>query len=122
MVYHFSKLKRSKDQVIKSISVESLSNWVGHLPVDVVQDMSSIAPMLSVLGYDPKGNPPNYGKPDDFVINKMKDINLNRKQWEDKENELMKLRQSIKNDLIKQKQLAKSLSKEKLDNQIDQIV
>ena len=26
--------------------------------------MAEIAPMLSVLGYDPYGNPPEYGKPD----------------------------------------------------------
>lgn len=29
--------------------------------------MAEIAPMLSVLGYDPYANPPEYGKPDSWV-------------------------------------------------------
>lgn len=29
--------------------------------------MADIAPMLSILGYDPYGNPPDYGKPDSWV-------------------------------------------------------
>ncbi|XP_053211457.1 protein-tyrosine sulfotransferase 1-like [Panonychus citri] len=117
-----SKLERSTDQVIKPINVEALSKWVGHLPEDVVRDMSSIAPMLSVLGYDPKGNPPNYGKPDEFVVEKMKHLKENRKQWEEKENELKKVRKSIQNDLIKQKESMKIVSKENLDNEVDQTI
>lgn len=29
--------------------------------------MADVAPMLSVLGYDPYANPPNYGQPDSSV-------------------------------------------------------
>jgi hypothetical protein len=32
-----------------------------------VNDMAEIAPMLSVLGYDPYANPPVYGAPDSLV-------------------------------------------------------
>jgi hypothetical protein len=35
--------------------------------LDVVEEMDKLAPMLSILGYDPYSNPPNYGKPDSFV-------------------------------------------------------
>lgn len=47
--------------------MEALSKWVGNIPDDVVRDMADIAPMLSVLGYDPFANPPDYGKPDAWV-------------------------------------------------------
>lgn len=40
---------------------------MGNFPEDVVRDMADIAPMLSVLGYDPYSNPPDYGKPDSWV-------------------------------------------------------
>ncbi|XP_053212582.1 protein-tyrosine sulfotransferase 2-like [Panonychus citri] len=117
-----SKLERSTDQVIKPINVEALSKWVGHMPEDVVRDMGSIAPMLSVLGYDPSANPPDYGKPDAFVVNKMKDLSQNRKEWEEKEKELLKVRQSIQSDLIKQRGSSKGLSREDSDNEIGQSI
>lgn len=60
-------MERSSDQVIKPVNLEALTKWVGNIPDDVVRDMAEIAPMLSVLGYDPYSNPPNYGKPDDQV-------------------------------------------------------
>lgn len=116
-----SKLERSTDQVIKPINVEALSKWVGHIPEDVVRDMASVAPMLSVLGYDPAANPPDYGKPDAFVVNKMKDLSSNRKKWEEKEHELLKVRQSIQSDIIKQRGSSKP-SKEYLDNEIGQSI
>ncbi|XP_037813074.1 protein-tyrosine sulfotransferase isoform X2 [Lucilia sericata] len=62
-----SKVERSSDQVIKPVNLEALSKWVGNIPEDVVRDMADIAPMLSVLGYDPFANPPDYGKPDAWV-------------------------------------------------------
>lgn len=40
---------------------------MGNIPEDVVRDMADVAPMLSVLGYDPFANPPDYGKPDAWV-------------------------------------------------------
>ncbi|XP_059398188.1 protein-tyrosine sulfotransferase 1-like [Carassius carassius] len=59
-----SKVELSTDQVIKPVNTEALSKWVGKIPADVVNDMASLAPMLSRLGYDPLANPPNYNKPD----------------------------------------------------------
>lgn len=47
--------------------MEALTKWVGNIPEDVVRDMADIAPMLSVLGYDPYANPPVYGAPDRVV-------------------------------------------------------
>lgn len=52
------RVERSSDQVIKPVNLEALSKWVGKIPEDVVRDMADIAPMLSVLGYDPYANPP----------------------------------------------------------------
>lgn len=49
------------------MNLEALSKWVGNIPEDVVRDMADIAPMLSVLGYDPYANPPDYGKADSWV-------------------------------------------------------
>lgn len=60
-------MERSSDQVIKPVNLDALSKWVGHIPEDVVSDMAKIAPMLSVLNYDPFANPPDYGKPDAWV-------------------------------------------------------
>lgn len=60
-------MERSSDQVIKPVNLEALSKWVGNIPENVVRDMADIAPMLSVLGYDPYANPPDYGKPDAWV-------------------------------------------------------
>lgn len=61
------RVERSSDQVIKPVNLEALSKWVGNIPDDVVRDMAEIAPMLSVLGYDPYANPPDYGKADTWV-------------------------------------------------------
>lgn len=65
--FFFCRVERSSDQVIKPVNLEALSKWVGNIPEDVVRDMADIAPMLSVLGYDPFANPPDYGKPDAWV-------------------------------------------------------
>ncbi|KAH1017820.1 hypothetical protein HUJ05_008415 [Dendroctonus ponderosae] len=83
-----SKVERSSDQVIKPVNLEALTKWVGNIPDDVVRDMAEIAPMLSVLGYDPYSNPPNYGKPDDQVAAKTKDIQRNKNVWDKKAKEM----------------------------------
>lgn len=62
-----NRVERSSDQVIKPVNLEAMSKWVGNIPDDVVRDMADIAPMLSVLGYDPYANPPDYGKADSWV-------------------------------------------------------
>jgi hypothetical protein len=77
-------VERSSDQVIKPVNLEALSKWVGSIPDDVVKDMADIAPMLSVLGYDPYANPPNYGKPDEVVAINTKDIQKHKGDWEKK--------------------------------------
>ncbi|XP_030572805.1 protein-tyrosine sulfotransferase isoform X1 [Drosophila novamexicana] len=79
-----SKVERSSDQVIKPVNLEALSKWVGHIPGDVVRDMADIAPMLSVLGYDPYANPPDYGKPDAWVQDNTSKLKANRMLWESK--------------------------------------
>ena len=38
-----------------------------QIPKDVVAEMDTVAPMLRKLGYDPNGNPPNYGEPEKVV-------------------------------------------------------
>lgn len=60
-------MERSSSQVIKPVNSGALSTWVGHIPEEEVRDMPEIAPMLSVLGYDPYANPPIYGAADSFV-------------------------------------------------------
>lgn len=113
-LYFCSRLERSTDQVIKPINLEALSKWVGQIPEDVVKDMGSIAPMLETLGYDPNANPPNYGKPDSFVVDKMKDLEENKLLWQKKELEMLKQRESIRNLVLKEKE--ESGIKESKDN------
>ncbi|XP_055587575.1 protein-tyrosine sulfotransferase [Uranotaenia lowii] len=84
-----SKVERSSDQVIKPVNLEALSKWVDHIPEDVVRDMAEIAPMLSVLGYDPYANPPDYGKPDSFVQENTYKVRSNPQMWEHKVKELL---------------------------------
>ncbi|KPJ00233.1 PREDICTED: protein-tyrosine sulfotransferase [Papilio xuthus] len=56
-----SNVERSSDQVVRPVNLDALDKWVGQLPADVRADMAELAPMLSVLGYDPWANPPHYG-------------------------------------------------------------
>jgi len=79
-----SKVERSTDQVIKPVNLEALSKWVGKIPKDVVDDMDKVAPMLRKLGYDPFGNPPNYGTPEKVVEKNTNEIKKNQDYWEDK--------------------------------------
>jgi len=62
-----NRVERSSDQIIKPVNLAALTKWVGNIPEDVVREMADIAPMLSVLGYDPYANPPVYGAPDSLV-------------------------------------------------------
>ncbi|GBP63597.1 Protein-tyrosine sulfotransferase [Eumeta japonica] len=67
MMRHLKRVERSSDQVVRPVNLEALNKWVGQIPSDVVTDMADVAPMLSVLGYDPWANPPRYGDPDPSV-------------------------------------------------------
>ena len=95
-----SKVERSSDQVIKPVNLDALSKWVGHIPDDVVEDMAEIAPMLAhfgkntiinehnsetlvIVGYDPEGNPPNYGKADAQVVENTNDIKKHDREWDE---------------------------------------
>ena len=69
----------STDQVNKPVNTAALTKWVGHIPPDVIHDMDSIAPMLRRLGYDPEGNPPNYGEPDELVASQSANLDLSEK-------------------------------------------
>uniref|UniRef100_A0A182XNL0 Protein-tyrosine sulfotransferase n=1 Tax=Anopheles quadriannulatus TaxID=34691 RepID=A0A182XNL0_ANOQN len=84
-----SKVERSSDQVIKPVNLEALSKWVGKIPSDVIRDMADIAPMLSVLGYDPYSNPPDYGKPDSYVQENTYKVRSNPQMWEHRAKELL---------------------------------
>lgn len=66
------------------MNLEALTKWVNNIPEDVVKDMPVIAPMLEVLGYDPRANPPKYGAPDAFVADNTKKIKENLLMWERK--------------------------------------
>lgn len=67
--------------MIKPVNLDALTKWVGQIPDDLVADMTNVAPMLDVLGYDPRANPPNYGKPDDIVVKKTEDLHKNGEKW-----------------------------------------
>lgn len=95
-----SKLERSTDQVVKPINTEMLSRWVNAIPKDVVDDMPKIAPMLEVLGYNPRENPPNYGDPDALVVKKMRLIEDHQSEWEEKEKKLINQREELRNSLL----------------------
>jgi len=84
-----SKVERSSDQVVKPVNLEALSKWVGMMPDDVIEDMANIAPMLEKMGYDPDGNPPKYGTPDDEVVKNTNEINAHKDDWE-KRGEIVK--------------------------------
>ncbi|XP_059061256.1 protein-tyrosine sulfotransferase [Achroia grisella] len=58
-----SNVERSSDQVVRPVNLDALDKWVGQIPSDVRADMSELAPMLSVLGYDPWANPPPRAPP-----------------------------------------------------------
>ncbi|KAI4498308.1 hypothetical protein M0802_006487 [Mischocyttarus mexicanus] len=76
-----SKVERSSDQIIKPVNLEALTKWVGNIPEDVVREMPDIAPMLSVLGYDPYANPPVYGAPDSLVSDNTRRVLADGEVW-----------------------------------------
>ena len=67
--------------MIKPVNLDALTKWVDAIPHDVKQDMSSIAPMLAKLGYDPYAYPPHYGDASQFVSDNTHDIRANEDYW-----------------------------------------
>lgn len=53
-------MEPSTTQVKRARYEDALTSWVGHLPQHLLPEIDTLAPMLSVLGYDPKANPPSY--------------------------------------------------------------
>lgn len=98
--YYYFRLERSTDQVIKPINIEALSKWVGHLPSDVIEEMDQIAPMLKKLGYDPAGNPPNYGEPDSLVRSNMDELSKNKANWINKEEQVKDTRNKLREKIM----------------------
>ena len=62
--------------------------------------MDEIAPMLRKLGYDPNGNPPNYGEPDSFVLNNMNELLKNRANWNVKEEQVKETRNKLREKIM----------------------
>ena len=79
-----SNVERSSDQIIKPINVDALKSWFGFYDNDLMDEMDSIAPMLSKLGYDPWDSQPSYGVPDGDVVNNTNNVHKNRAAWEKK--------------------------------------
>jgi len=46
--------------------------------------MENIAPMLEKMGYDPNGNPPNYGQPDLEVVKNTDQVKKNNEFYQKK--------------------------------------
>lgn len=77
---------KSADQVIKPVNLEGLYDWVGKIPKELLEELDSIAPMLKKLGYDTKLEKPDYGKPDQKILDNTFNIKANPEKW----NELKK--------------------------------
>ena len=63
-------IKNSNDRVIKKANKESLYDWQGRIPLDISQELDTIAPMMKKLGYDTKSERPDYKKPDQQTLDK----------------------------------------------------
>ena len=79
-----SNVERSSDQIIKPINVDALKSWVGFYDDDILNDMDSITPMLSKLGYDPWDSKPSYGVPDSEVLDNTNNVHENKVAWDKK--------------------------------------
>jgi protein-tyrosine sulfotransferase len=64
--------------------------------------MDRLAPMLSILGYDPYSNPPKYGDPDSFVKENTNKVKKDKEHWNEKTSKLLD-----RNDLDDEQQIAK---------------
>jgi len=68
-----SQVEKSTSQVQKPLYLDALSAWWGHIPDDVEDDLSKIAPMLGKMGYKYHyTDKPTYGVPDKSVLDNIK--------------------------------------------------
>lgn len=70
--------------MVKPINLEALGKWVGQIPADVLEEIDTLAPMLSRLGYDTKSYEPNYGSADPLVLENMNQLKANADFWDAK--------------------------------------
>lgn len=57
---------------------------MGKIPADVLEEIDTLAPMLSRLGYDTKSYEPNYGPADPLVLENMHQLKANATFWDAK--------------------------------------
>lgn len=77
-----SSVEKSTDQVQKPLYLDALTAWDGHIPDDVEDNLEEIAPMLGKLGYKYNfgGEKPSYGKPDQAVLDNLREKEFNH-EW-----------------------------------------
>lgn len=80
-----SKSEWSSHQIIKPIYSESLTKWVGKIPVKE-EKIKYVYPLLQIFNYSYDNSNLNYDEKqaDNLVIENSKKISRNRKYWEDK--------------------------------------
>ena len=95
MLYFIFNLSRSSNQSILrrcpsglvTYLTTSLKTWPTSLPCwltsvsTIFRLQASLNHSLLYLGYDPAGNPPNYGKADKIVIENTNDIKEHDRDW-----------------------------------------
>ena len=82
-----NRMEPSTGQVIKPVNTEGLYAWVGSFPDELLQEMDSVAPMLSKFGYDPRKNPPSYGFPEARVVANTVGVLRDAAVWAEREKE-----------------------------------
>ena len=74
--------------------------------------MAKLAPMLAKLGYDPQANPPNYGQPDQFVLDNEDRIVKQNDKWEKNMKQVQEQKKNIDKLLEEEKQREKADGKD----------
>ena len=77
-----SKSEKSSDQVIKPVNLEGLNSWVGNIPVKLLNELDTLAPMMKTLGYDTKSHTGiEYSNADEMVKENTFKIKINKEYW-----------------------------------------
>jgi protein-tyrosine sulfotransferase len=76
-----AEIEISSDQVIKPVNLEGLNSWFGKIPLQVLNQIDTLAPMLKKLGYDTKSKKPNYSKADIMIRESIINNKNNRQMW-----------------------------------------